>query len=97
MRKLTTIALAAGLATFAFSASAEQTSTQQPPPPPGPYHSGPGGWGPGPWGPGYGQPPQQAQQNAHLLAVLAGRAPGAGPLPAFSLEDFTLPAELPLR
>ena len=38
---------------------------------------------------------KQAQQNAHLLAVLAGRAPGAGPLPAFSLEDFTLPAELP--
>jgi len=30
-----------------------------------------------------------------LLAVLAGRAPGAEPLPAFSLGDFTLPAELP--
>jgi outer membrane protein TolC len=38
---------------------------------------------------------KQAQQSAHLLAVLAGRAPGAEPLPAFSLGDFTLPAELP--
>jgi NodT family efflux transporter outer membrane factor (OMF) lipoprotein len=36
------------------------------------------------------------QQNEHLLAVLAGRAPGAGVLPSFSLEEFTLPADLPL-
>lgn len=36
------------------------------------------------------------QQNEHLLAVLAGQAPGAGPVPAFALEEFTLPAALPL-
>lgn len=36
------------------------------------------------------------QQNEHLLAVLMGRAPGAGALPSFSLEEFTLPADLPL-
>ena len=36
------------------------------------------------------------QQNEHLLAVLAGRAPGTGVLPSFSLEEFTLPADLPL-
>ncbi len=39
---------------------------------------------------------QQRQQTEHLLAVLAGRAPGAGGIPAFVLADFTLPAELPL-
>lgn len=39
---------------------------------------------------------QQLQQIEHLLAVLAGRAPGAGSIPAFTLADFTLPAELPL-
>lgn len=38
----------------------------------------------------------QFQQNEHLLAVLAGRAPGAGALPSFLLEEFTLPADLPL-
>lgn len=38
----------------------------------------------------------QLQQSRHLLAVLAGRAPGAGGLPSFSLEEFTLPATLPL-
>ena len=38
----------------------------------------------------------QLQQNQHLLAMLAGRAPGAKGLPSFSLEEFTLPAELPL-
>lgn len=38
----------------------------------------------------------QLQQNEHLLAVLAGRAPGAGGLPSFSLMDFTLPSDLPL-
>ncbi len=36
------------------------------------------------------------QQNEHLLAVLTGRAPGTGALPSFSLEEFTLPADLPL-
>jgi len=39
---------------------------------------------------------KQLQQTEHLLAVLAGRAPGAGDLPAFTLAGFTLPAELPL-
>ena len=38
----------------------------------------------------------QLQQNEHLLAVLAGRAPGAGSLPAFTLAEFTLPTNLPL-
>jgi NodT family efflux transporter outer membrane factor (OMF) lipoprotein len=38
----------------------------------------------------------QFQQSEHLLAVLAGRAPGAGGLPSFSLQEFTLPAALPL-
>jgi NodT family efflux transporter outer membrane factor (OMF) lipoprotein len=38
----------------------------------------------------------QLQQNEHLLAVLAGREPGAGSLPCFSLQEFTLPADLPL-
>jgi len=37
----------------------------------------------------------QRQQTEHLLAVLAGRAPGAGNMPSFSLEDFTLPPDLP--
>lgn len=36
------------------------------------------------------------EQNQHLLAVLAGRAPGSGVLPSFSLEEFTLPDDLPL-
>jgi len=39
---------------------------------------------------------KQMQQTEHLLAVLAGRAPGAGGIPAFTLADFRLPAELPL-
>ena len=38
----------------------------------------------------------QLQQVEHLLAVLAGRAPGAGGLPSFSLEEFSLPAVLPV-
>lgn len=38
---------------------------------------------------------KQVQQAEHLLAVLAGRAPGAA-VPAFTLADFTLPAALPL-
>ncbi|MHB1236835.1 MAG: efflux transporter outer membrane subunit [Gallionella sp.] len=39
---------------------------------------------------------KQHQQNDHLLAVLVGRAPGAGGLPSFTLEAFTLPSDLPL-
>ena len=39
---------------------------------------------------------KQLQQNEHLLAVLTGRAPGAGGLPTFTLEELTLPSELPL-
>ena len=39
---------------------------------------------------------KQMQQTGHLIAVLAGRAPGAGGIPEFTLEDFSLPAELPL-
>lgn len=38
----------------------------------------------------------QLQQNEHLLAVLAGKPPGAGSMPTFTLDEFTLPAELPL-
>ena len=37
----------------------------------------------------------QHQQAAHLLAVLGGRAPGEPGQPAFTLEDFVLPAALP--
>ena len=36
------------------------------------------------------------QQNDHRLAVLAGKAPGAGGLPRFTLQEFRLAAELPL-
>jgi NodT family efflux transporter outer membrane factor (OMF) lipoprotein len=39
---------------------------------------------------------KQLQQNEHLLAVLTGRAPGAEGLPTFTLEEFTLPSDLPL-
>ncbi|MDP2325099.1 MAG: efflux transporter outer membrane subunit, partial [Gammaproteobacteria bacterium] len=38
----------------------------------------------------------QRQQSEHRLAVLAGRAPGAGGLPTFTLDEFTLPVGLPL-
>ena len=38
---------------------------------------------------------KQAEQSAHLLALLAGRTPGAERLPTFRLQDFTLPAALP--
>jgi len=38
----------------------------------------------------------QLQQNQHFLAVLVGKAPGESSLPSFTLEDFTLPPELPL-
>lgn len=39
---------------------------------------------------------QLLQQNEHQLAILVGKAPGEGQLPRFSLQDFTLPPELPL-
>ncbi|OAI10318.1 RND transporter [Methylomonas lenta] len=39
---------------------------------------------------------KQSQQNAHLLAVLSGHAPGEGRLPTFTLEEFSLPSDLPL-
>jgi NodT family efflux transporter outer membrane factor (OMF) lipoprotein len=39
---------------------------------------------------------KQFQQSEHLLAVLAGQAPGAGGLPAFTLAEFSLPPALPL-
>ncbi len=38
---------------------------------------------------------KQIQEHEHLLAVLAGRAPGTGGGPTFALEDFTLPRSLP--
>lgn len=39
---------------------------------------------------------KQLEQSQHLLAVLVGRPPGARKEPKFSLEEFTLPADLPL-
>jgi len=39
---------------------------------------------------------KDSQQNEHLLAALTGRAPGYGSLPTFTLEEFTLPSDLPL-
>ena len=39
---------------------------------------------------------KQLQQGEHLLAVLTGRAPGTGGLPSFTLNELTLPSELPL-
>lgn len=35
-------------------------------------------------------------QTNHLLAVLAGQAPGAAQVPQFTLADFSLPGELPV-
>lgn len=45
-----------------------------------------------------GIPPLQNKldQVNHLLAVLAGQAPGAAEVPQFALSDFSLPAELPV-
>ena len=37
------------------------------------------------------------EQTNHLLAVLIGRPPGSEAMPQFTLADFTLPTELPLR
>ncbi len=39
---------------------------------------------------------KQLQESEHRLAVLAGRAPGTGGLPSFTLHDFKLPQDLPL-
>ncbi len=39
---------------------------------------------------------KQLQQNDHLLAVLTGHAPGTGGARTFTLEEFTLPTDLPL-
>ena len=37
------------------------------------------------------------EQTNHLMAVLIGRPPGSGAVPQFTLADFRLPTELPLR
>ena len=37
------------------------------------------------------------EQTNHLLAILAGQPPGDGPMPKFTLVNFNLPTELPLR
>lgn len=39
---------------------------------------------------------QQLAETEHLLATLAGRAPGQGDVPDFALSEFTLPQDLPL-
>lgn len=39
---------------------------------------------------------QKLQQTEHSIAVLAGRAPAAGHIPAFTLADFQLPTDLPV-
>lgn len=39
---------------------------------------------------------KQMQQADHLLAVLAGQAPGSAAVPEFTLSDFALPQKLPL-
>jgi len=39
---------------------------------------------------------KQFQQSEHLLAALSGRVPGTSDLPPFTLEEFTLPSDLPL-
>lgn len=38
----------------------------------------------------------QLQQTNHLLTLLVGEAPSAALIPQFSLNDFTLPADIPL-
>lgn len=40
---------------------------------------------------------KQVQHSEHLLAVLAGQAPGTAAVPDFSLAEFRLPVELPVR
>ncbi|MFO1181207.1 efflux transporter outer membrane subunit [Ottowia sp.] len=39
---------------------------------------------------------KQLDQSEHLLAVLAGKAPGATPVPDFTLAEFSLPAVMPV-
>lgn len=39
---------------------------------------------------------KQLEQSRHLLAILVGDAPATSVAPAFALEEFTLPSELPL-
>ena len=39
---------------------------------------------------------KQLDQSEHLLAVLAGKAPGATRVPDFTLAEFTLPAVMPV-
>ncbi|WP_324780213.1 efflux transporter outer membrane subunit [Thiobacillus sedimenti] len=39
---------------------------------------------------------KQLEQGEHLLAVLAGQAPGAMKIPDFTLDEFELPSELPV-
>lgn len=39
---------------------------------------------------------KQLEHSEHLLAVLAGQAPGAATVPEFRLADFVLPTDLPL-
>ena len=39
---------------------------------------------------------KQLQQNEHRLAVLVGQTPGAGGLPVFTMNDFTVPSDLPV-
>lgn len=39
---------------------------------------------------------KQLEQSEHLLAVLAGEPPGTAQVPAFTLDGFHLPTELPL-
>jgi len=38
----------------------------------------------------------QLEQSEHMLAVLAGQAPGAAKVPDFRLEEFDLPSNLPV-
>ena len=39
---------------------------------------------------------KQLQQNEHRLAVLVGQTPGAGGFPVFTMNDFTVPSDLPV-
>ncbi|MDD4881022.1 MAG: efflux transporter outer membrane subunit [Gallionellaceae bacterium] len=40
---------------------------------------------------------KRLDQSNHLLATLVGQAPGAAAMPQFTLADFRLPGELPVR
>ncbi len=39
---------------------------------------------------------KQLEQSEHLLATLSGQAPGTAEIPAFTLDEFRLPVELPV-